>query len=103
MSAKLIAVERDTVRIELNIKLSRSMLESEEAILNALNEAGCIATGEALKRFDTDGSVILIGGTKWTSKGEEPKYYQTPYGEVGSAAPRLPNERGGQDLLSVGA
>jgi hypothetical protein len=82
MSAKLIAVEGDTVRIELNIKLSRSMLESEETILNVLNEAGCMATGEALKRFDTDGSAILIGGTKWTSKGEEPKYYQTPYGEV---------------------
>ena len=82
MSVKLIAVEGDTVRIELTIKLNRSMLESEETILSALNEAGCIATGEALKRFDTDGSAILIGGTKWTSKGEEPKYYQTPYGEV---------------------
>ena len=79
MSVKLIAVEGDTVRIELNIKLSRSMLESEETILSALNEAGCRVTGEALKRFDTDGSAILIGGTKWTSKGEEPKYYQTPY------------------------
>ena len=32
MSVKLIAVEGDTVRIELNIKLSRSMLESEETI-----------------------------------------------------------------------
>ena len=82
MSAKLIAIEGDTVKIELNIKLSRSMLESEETILNALNEAGCRATGEALKRFDTDGSAILIGGMKWTSKGEEPNYYQTPYGEV---------------------
>jgi hypothetical protein len=82
MSVKLIAVEGDTVRIELDIKLSRSMLESEETILNALNEAGCLATGEALKRFDTDGSAIVIGGIKWTSKGEEPKYYQTPYGEV---------------------
>ena len=40
-----------------------------------------MATGEVLKRFDTDGSAILIGGTKWTSEGEEPKYYQTP-GEV---------------------
>ena len=50
--------------------------------MSALNEAGCMATGETLKRFDTDGSAILIGGTKWTSKGEEPKYYQTPYGEV---------------------
>jgi hypothetical protein len=50
--------------------------------LNTLNEAGCIATGEALKRFDTEGSAILIGGMKWTSKDEEPNYYQTPYGEV---------------------
>ena len=33
MSVKLIAVEGETVRIELNIKLSRSMLESEEAIV----------------------------------------------------------------------
>jgi hypothetical protein len=78
MPVKLIAVEGDTVRMELNVKLSRSMLENEEATLNALNEAGCIATGEALKRFDTDGSAIGIGGMKWTSKGEEPKYYQTP-------------------------
>jgi hypothetical protein len=35
-----LAVEGDTVRIELNIKLSRSMMESEETILNTLNEAG---------------------------------------------------------------
>jgi hypothetical protein len=69
MSARLIAIEGDTVRIELNIKLSRSMLESEEAILRALNEAGCVATGEALKRFDADGSAILIGGMKWKEKG----------------------------------
>ncbi len=33
MSAKLIAVEGDIVRIELTIKLNRSMLESEETIL----------------------------------------------------------------------
>jgi hypothetical protein len=82
MSVRLTAIEGDTVRIELNIKLSRSMLESEEAILRTLNEAGCVATGEALKRFDTDGSAILIGGMKWTSKGEGSKYYQTPYGEI---------------------
>ena len=51
MSAKLMAVEGDTVRIELNIKLSRSMLESEEAILNALNEAGCISHWRSLETF----------------------------------------------------
>jgi hypothetical protein len=68
MSARLIAIEGDTVRIELNIKLSRSMLESEEAILGALNEAGCVATGEALKRFEADGSAIL-SNVLWRSRG----------------------------------
>lgn len=34
------------------------------------------------KYFDTDGSAIVIGDTKLTSKGEVPKAYQTPYGEV---------------------
>jgi hypothetical protein len=31
------------------------------------------------------GSPLLIGSTRWTSKGQEPKAYQTPYGEVSVA------------------
>jgi hypothetical protein len=56
------------------------MLASEIAIQEALNEAGCLATGELLKRFDTDGSPIIVGQTKLTSKGQISKEYQTPYG-----------------------
>jgi hypothetical protein len=47
------------IRIELKTKLSCSMLKTEEAILAALNEAGCVTTREALKRFDTAGSPRL--------------------------------------------
>lgn len=47
-----------------------------------LNEAGTLATGEALKQFDTDGTAIEMAGAKWTSKGKLPKTYQTPYGAV---------------------
>jgi len=57
-----------------------SMLESELNLQAALNEAGAGATGECLLRFDTDGSKILIGSQKLTSKGLQPKTYQTPYG-----------------------
>jgi hypothetical protein len=64
------------------VKLEESLLESEEKILAALNEAGMLATVQALKRFDTDGTPIEVGGSRWTSKGQEPKAYQTPYGEV---------------------
>jgi hypothetical protein len=58
------------------------MLDTEQGIQQALNEAGVLATTEALKQFDTDGSALEMGGTRWTSKGQEPKAYQTPYGEA---------------------
>lgn len=82
MSVSLKSVEGDVLTMEVKVDISGSMLGAEEAILSSLNEAGSMATGEALKRFDTDGSQIVIGGIKWFSKGRLPKTYQTPYGEV---------------------
>ena len=82
MPAKLIEVTGNRVKIELTVELSRSMLETEEAIQVALNEAGCLASREALGYFDTDGSPIRIGPEIWRTKGRQPKCYQTPYGEV---------------------
>ena len=82
MSATLIERQETSVTIQVTIPLTRSMLDTEEAIQLALNEAGVLASAEALKQFDTDGSPLLLGSTRWTSKGLEPKIYQTPYGEV---------------------
>jgi hypothetical protein len=82
MAAKLVSVQGTQVKIEVTIDLSRSMLETEEKIQLGLNEAGCIATQEALKSFDTDGSALEIGGEVWRTKGQQPKAYQTSYGEV---------------------
>lgn len=82
MPASLIEVKGNRVSIELTVELSRSMLETEEAIQVALNEAGCIASREALRYFDTDGGPIKIGPEIWRTKGRQPKCYQTPYGEV---------------------
>ena len=82
MSAKLISREGKTVTVEVKFDLSGSMLEAEKSILDALNEAGCLATEEALKGFDTEGSRLVLGAEKWFSKGQVPKIYQTPYGEV---------------------
>ena len=58
------------------------MLDTEINIQKSLNEVGCIASKEALKYLDTDGSPLKIGEETWKSKGEQPKEYQTPYGEV---------------------
>src|SRR4051812_3740326 len=77
MSATLMERQENAVTIQVHIRLSRSMLDTEEAIQEALNEAGTLASGEALKQFDTDGSPLILGSTRWTSKGSEPKAYQT--------------------------
>lgn len=83
MPASITAREPDFFTVEIKIPLSSaSLLESEETIQRVLNEAGTLATGEALKQFDTDGSAIEMAGTSWTSKGSLPKTYQTPYGTV---------------------
>ncbi len=82
MGAQLLSIEGSQVRIEVTIDLSRSMLTSEENIQQTLNETGCIATAAALKYLDTDGSQINIAGEVMRTKGEQPKAYQTPYGEV---------------------
>jgi hypothetical protein len=39
-----------------------SLIESEEMIQIAVNEVGTLASREALKQFDTDGSALEIGG-----------------------------------------
>lgn len=82
MTAKITSRTEDTLVIEITLPLARSMLEGEGHIEQALNEAGSLATGELLKRFDTDGSAIQMGSTRLTSKGQVEKPYQTPYGET---------------------
>jgi hypothetical protein len=83
MTVSILERNAEYVTIQIQIPLnSATLLESEEVIQTVLNEAGTLATGEALKQFDTDGSAIEVSGAKWTSKGKLPKTYQTPYGSV---------------------
>src|SRR5262249_26963005 len=66
--------------VTVDIPYKSSMLDAEEAIQQALNEAGVAATEEVLKQFDADGQPIRLGATKLTSMGRVRKEYQTPYG-----------------------
>jgi len=70
------------VTLQLVVPLQKTFLETEETLQSALNEAGTLVSGEALKQLDSDGSPIESGGERWTSKGQLPKTYQTPYGMV---------------------
>ncbi len=80
MSATIVARSESSFTVQVEIPYGSSMLDFEEVIQDRLNQAGVVATGEALRQFDTDGSPITIGSVKFTSKGRLPKEYQTPYG-----------------------
>jgi hypothetical protein len=80
--AEVVSIDGDEVVLQVRVKLSGCMLEMEQAIQAAVNEAGNLATKEALKRFDTSGAPIQIGSVGMTSRGFVLKRYETPYGSV---------------------
>lgn len=68
--------------IEVAIPLVDSMLSGEEVIQIAVNAVGLLGTTTLLKRFDTDGTPIVLGPLRCTSKGLVGKEYETPYGKA---------------------
>ena len=96
MSAHIIASENNSITIQVTVQISNSMLFSEESILEAVNNVGNLASQEILKSFDTDGSAIMIGSSKWISKGQEIKAYQTPYGEISIPRHVYQSSKGGK-------
>jgi hypothetical protein len=101
MSATITSKENGIITIQITVELSKSMLGTEEAILVALNEAGNLATGYALKQFDTDGEPLELAGRTWTSKGLVPKIYQCPYGEIPIERHLYQNSDGGETVCPL--
>ena len=66
----------NTITVSFTFTPGASMLESELNLQTASNDANALASGECLKRFDTDGSPIEMGGRTLTSKGQAEKTYQ---------------------------
>jgi hypothetical protein len=90
MAARIIQQTGHELTLQVTVNISGTLLDAEERIQDAVNEVGCLATQEALKQFDTDGSPtcaeqsrsISQGSIKWTARTVSPKKYQTPYGEI---------------------
>ena len=82
MTAQITRQAIDSITIEVTMPLTGSMLQAEEAIQDALNEVGRLATEKNLQRFDTDGSPIQLGSVRMTSKGQFAQDYETPYGSI---------------------
>src|SRR5262249_49518592 len=96
MPATIVSRSDTAFTIRIEIPYGPSMLEAEEVIQERLNEAGTLATGEVLQRFDTDGSPIQIADTKLTSMGRVLKEYQTPYGVAPVERHVYQSSRGGK-------
>ncbi len=101
MSATIVESGTESITLQITIPLSQSFLDTEETIQSVLNEAGTLASGAALKQFDTDGAAIEMGGVKWTSKGQLPKSYQTPYGMVEVARHVYQTSAGGSTVCPL--
>jgi hypothetical protein len=96
MSAAIVARSETSFTVQIEIPYGSSMLDFEQTIQDRLNQAGVVATQEALQQFDTDGSPIAIGTVKFTSKGQLPKEYQTPYGVATVARHVYQSPQGGK-------
>ena len=103
MTAKIIATSKKEVTVQITIPLKESMLDSEESILDCLNEAGTLATQEALVCFDADGAPIIVGNVKLTSKFQNEKEYQTPYGVIRVNRHVYQTSRGGKTYCPLDA
>ena len=82
MTVEIISRKKDKVKIQVEIDLSGQMLDAEEVIQDAVNSVGKLATQEKLEQYDADGAPITVGSTKLTSRTQDNKIYQTPYGTI---------------------
>ena len=82
MPAQLIKQQDKTLTIQFTVDLSGQMLKDEQALQNALNEAGQVAMDPMIKQFDTQGEPIRVNGVKHTAKVSSAEMYETPYGPV---------------------
>jgi hypothetical protein len=96
MPAAIVARSRTGFTVQVEIPYGASMLDAEETLQQRLNEAGTLATGELLQRFDADGSPIRVGDTKLTSKGKLLQESQTPYGVAPVERHVYQSSRGGK-------
>ena len=76
------------VVIDITLPLDASMLEQENAIQSAVNQAGLLSTRLLLESFDTDGQPLLVRDEhgremRLSAKGGKvAKQIETPYGSV---------------------
>ena len=101
MPAELIEHKNNTLVIQFTFTLTGQMLEDEQALQQALNEAGCAAMAPMMKQFDTNGEPIWISGVKHTVKDYASENYETPYGPVPVERHTYQTSKGGRAYVPL--
>lgn len=101
MSAQVVKETEESLQVLVTIPRKGSMLEREQAIRAALNEAGALATGRALADFDTDGRPLKMGDVTWYAKEKTPETYQTPYGTTETPRFTYQTSKGGRTFCPM--
>lgn len=71
MSVKLVSKDKSKVIFEVTMDLNNdneSFLETEDRIMDKVNELGSLATGQVMKSLDITDKVIEVDGQKLYSK-----------------------------------
>lgn len=101
-NAQIVQKSARSITVSVEIPISSDFLECEEKIQDALNEVGCLATQACLEEFDTDGSPIIMGHTKFTAKSTKvEKKYETPYGVINIPRYAYQTSAGGEVFIPL--
>ena len=85
MYSSVLSSNDETTEIVIKIQHNRSMADFENNLQDALNEAGQLGTQKQLEWLDTDGSPIMLGNVRLTSKSKKAlKVYETPWERLSS-------------------
>jgi hypothetical protein len=103
MPAKIIKQIDNEITVQFTVRLTRSMLDDEQALQDAINEAGQAAMAPMIKQFDTNGEPIRINGIKHTVKDYAPQTYETPYGPVQVERYTYQTSKGGRAYVPLEA
>ena len=83
MTASILSSNDRVTEIVIKIEHDRSMIDFENQLQKALNEAGQLGVQKELEWLDTDGSPIMLGDIRFSSKSKkELKVYESPWGAV---------------------
>lgn len=103
MTAAIKSKTPSSATLEMTVPLAPSMLQSEEHITAALNEAGSLAAETALKPFDTRGLGDCLWQGEVDRQGRLPQNLSNPLGRGQRRAPRLSKFKRRPPVLPPGA